>query len=75
MKNDWRCPHTGSCPDPLECRSNEVAALMSRNTSMGQALQDILIRCEEGDKRSDWLPVIARLAREGLENATSEVRK
>ena len=29
-------------------------------------LRAIIIRCEDGDKRSDWLPIIARLAREAL---------
>lgn len=30
------------------------------------ALEGILYRCEVGDRRTDWLPIIASLAREAL---------
>ena len=32
-----------------------------------RALEAIIIRCEEGDKRSDWLPTIASIAKHALE--------
>lgn len=31
-----------------------------------EALEAIIIRCEEGDKRTDWLPTIASIARHAL---------
>jgi hypothetical protein len=37
-------------------------------TEIWNKLDAIIIRCTEGDPRSDWLPVIERLAREAIAN-------
>jgi hypothetical protein len=29
-------------------------------------LRAIIVRCDEGDKKSDWLPIISSLAKDGL---------
>jgi len=36
----------------------EMLELAERN------LEAIIVRCEEGDRRSDWLPIIAQLAKD-----------
>ena len=45
---------------------------MSGYPTVRANLEAIVIRCEEGDPKSDWLPIIARLAREALAALSSE---
>ena len=33
---------------------------------LAEALESIIVRCEEGDRRIDWLPTIASIARDAL---------
>jgi hypothetical protein len=35
------------------------------------ALRAVIVRCEEGDKKSDWLPTIANIARAALDQSSS----
>jgi len=37
-----------------------------------QTLESIIIRCEEGSKETDWLPIIANIAHEGLKATQSK---
>ena len=45
---------------------NEIEQLMTANIKMRAALGSIIIRCVEGDKKSNWLPVIENIARNAL---------
>jgi hypothetical protein len=38
----------------------------ARIKALEAALQAIMVRCEEGDKKFDWIPTIASIAREAL---------
>jgi hypothetical protein len=46
--------------------AEEVARVSDPNTEAREAFDAIILRAEEGDPRTDWLPTIALLAREGL---------
>jgi len=53
-----------------ECRKADAEARVLK-----EALRSIIVRCREGDSRSDWLPTIARIAEEALgENVGNEAR-
>ncbi len=41
-------------------------SVWTRERRLREALEAIVIRCEEGDPRTDWLPTIARIAKEAL---------
>ncbi len=50
--------------------ADEMEHLMDINIRMRAALGSIIIRCSEGDKKSDWLPVIESIARNAIDNRT-----
>ncbi len=41
----------------------ETAALRAERDNLVRRLESIIVRCEEGDNRVDWLPTIASIAR------------
>lgn len=49
-----------------------VAELESEVKRMRETMDSIIIRCNEGDKRCDWLPIIERLAREAIAEPKAE---
>lgn len=51
----------------LEKADERHKEMALENQELRRALDAIIIRCEEGDPESDWLPTIARIARAILE--------
>ena len=45
------------------------AALIAASPALLEALKAIKVRCAEGDKRTDWLPTIERLADDAIAKA------
>lgn len=43
--------------------ADRIAAAEAALARARKALEAIIVRCEEGDKKSDWLPTIADIAR------------
>jgi hypothetical protein len=48
-------------------REAEGLAYADETRRLRQALEAIIVRCEEGDQRTNWLPTIADIARRALE--------
>lgn len=51
---------------PTAITRGEAGALLAERANLREALEAIVVRCEEGDPRSDWLPTIASIAKEAL---------
>lgn len=51
-----------------DCRDaqHEVEVLEEVLAEHRETFKSILFRCEEGDPRGDWLPIVARMARDAL---------
>ena len=52
-----------SCAHHLELAAARIEQLEA-------ALRAIIIRCEEGDKKSDWLPTISNIARAAISQSS-----
>lgn len=79
---DQRCmacdgPVTPTLQEMRQSEISEIYKLAKRDASLSAAKTDldgvietnlraIAIRCEEGDKKSNWLPIIHRLALEAM---------
>ena len=50
----------------IDSESGYTIVASDRLTALTKALESIIVRCDEGDPRSDWLPVIAGIARSAL---------
>lgn len=56
-------PSTDDLTVPLAIECAELRAEIER---LRNAHKAIIVRCTEGDKRSDWLPIIANISRRAL---------
>ena len=50
----------------ISSRCADARAALEDVEALVRALAAIQVRCEEGDKRSDWLPTIASICRTAL---------
>jgi hypothetical protein len=64
---------TGDVPPRGHVVLAEEAA--ARLEQLEAALRAIIIRCEEGDKKSDWLPTISNIARAALAQSSPPMRQ
>ena len=52
-------------------RANRLYAGASRRIEqLEAALRAVIVRCEEGDKKSDWLPTISNISRAALDQSS-----
>ena len=60
--------NAGTISEDEEWVAETLAALnpTSVEDTLAEALKVILVRCEEGDKRTNWLPTITSISRHAL---------
>ncbi len=61
---EWRNRQFGATERERRALS-KIDGLLDRLEAKDVAFESIIVRCREGDERTNWLPTIARIAEEG----------